>query len=162
MTGTNVPEVTMEGDTVIYRQDFAPSPLSPLFCAGMGFEDGKVVKREQEGRMPSLAVSFSDWKVHDIDAGPGARVDYLMRGAHIVTPSQRGKNALFFGVPPSMCRAYRLTWRREPKPVWLLLSMKTRHCSKNCKPRSLRIPAVSILRKSIWVMIPLEFVFDRC
>jgi vanillate O-demethylase monooxygenase subunit len=93
----NVPEVTMEGDTIVYRQDFAPSPLSPLFCAGFGFEDGKVVKREQEGRMPSLAVSFSDWNVHDIDAKPGERVDYLVRGCHIVTPSQRGKTHYFWG-----------------------------------------------------------------
>lgn len=94
---SNVPEVTMEGETLIYRQDFAPSPLTPLFCAGMGFEDGKIVKREQEGRMPSLAVSFSDWKVHDTDAEPGARVDYLMRGCHIVTPAQRGKTHYFWG-----------------------------------------------------------------
>lgn len=93
----NVPEVTMEGETIVYRQDFAPSPLSPLFCAGFGFEDGKVVKREQEGRMPSLAVSFSDWNVHDIDAKPGERVDYLVRGCHIVTPSVRGKTHYFWG-----------------------------------------------------------------
>lgn len=92
----NVPEVTMEGETIVYRQDFAPSPLSPLFCAGFGFEDGKIVKREQEGRMPSLAVSFSDWNVHDIDAGPGERVDYLVRGCHIVTPAQRGQTHYFF------------------------------------------------------------------
>lgn len=92
----SVPEVTVEDDTIVYRQDFAPSPLSPLFCAGMGFEDGKIVKREQEGRMPSLAISFSDWKVHDIDAKPGDRVDYLMRGCHIVTPAQRGKTHYFW------------------------------------------------------------------
>jgi phenylpropionate dioxygenase-like ring-hydroxylating dioxygenase large terminal subunit len=92
----NVPEVSMEGETIVYRQDFAPSPLSPLFCAGFGFPDGKIVKREQEGRMPSLAISFSDWNVHDIEAGPGARVDYLVRGCHIVTPSQRGKTHYFF------------------------------------------------------------------
>ena len=36
----NVPEVIMEGETIVYRQDFDPSPLSPLFCAGFGFEDG--------------------------------------------------------------------------------------------------------------------------
>lgn len=92
----NPAQVSMEGDTIIYQQDFEPSPLSPLFCAGFGFEDGKVVKREQEGRMPSLAVSFSDWKVHDIDAAPGARVDYLVRGAHIVTPGKRGETHYFF------------------------------------------------------------------
>ena len=93
----NVPEVSMEGETIIYRQDFAPSPLSPLFCAGFGFEDGKVVKREQEGRMPSLAVSFSDWIIHDIDAGAEERVDYLMRGCHIVTPGKRGETHYFWG-----------------------------------------------------------------
>lgn len=91
------PEVTMEGDTIVYRQDFDPSPLSPLFCAGFGFEDGKIVKREQEGRMPSLAVSFSDWNVHDIDARPGERVDYLVRGAHVVTPAQPGRTHYFWG-----------------------------------------------------------------
>ncbi|MEO1194034.1 MAG: aromatic ring-hydroxylating dioxygenase subunit alpha [Pseudomonadota bacterium] len=105
----NVPEVTTEGETIIYRQDFPPSPLTPLFCAGFGFEDGKVVKREQEGRMPSLAVSFSDWKVHDSEAAPGARVDFLMRGSHVVTPSQRGKTHYFWGaafdvpnIPPAV------------------------------------------------------------
>lgn len=46
--------------------------------------------------MPSLAISFSDWNVHDIEAGSGARVDYLVRGCHIVTPSQRGKTHYFF------------------------------------------------------------------
>lgn len=93
----SVPQVTLEGETIVYRQDFAPSPLSPLFCAGFGFEDGHVVKREQEGRMPSLAVSFSDWIVHDIDAVPGKRIDYIVRGCHIVTPSQRGKTHYFWG-----------------------------------------------------------------
>ena len=93
----NVPDVTLEGDTVIYRQDFAPSPLSPLFGAGFGFGEGKVVKREQEGRMPSLGVSFSDWNVHDIDAAPGARVDYLVRGCHILTPAKRGQTHYFWG-----------------------------------------------------------------
>ena len=93
----NVPEVSMEGETIIYRQDFAPSPLSPLFCAGFGFEDGKVVKREQEGRMPSLAVSFSDWIIHDIDAGEAERSDFLMRGCHIVTPAKRGQTHYFWG-----------------------------------------------------------------
>ncbi|MEM6941613.1 MAG: aromatic ring-hydroxylating dioxygenase subunit alpha [Pseudomonadota bacterium] len=91
------PHVSMDGDTIVYRQDFDPSPLSPLFCAGFGFKDGKVVKREQEGRMPTLAVSFSDWCVHDIDAKPGERVDYLVRGAHVVTPGKRGKTHYFWG-----------------------------------------------------------------
>lgn len=93
----NPPEVFMEGDTIIYRQDFPPSPLSRLFCAGFGFEEGKIVKREQEGRMPSLAVSFSDWVVHDIDAKPGERVDFLVRGCHVVTPAQRGQTHYFWG-----------------------------------------------------------------
>lgn len=90
------PHVGMEGETVFYEQDFDPAPLSPLFCAGFGFEDGKVVKREQRGWMPSLAVSFSDWKVHDLDAAEGERVDYVVRGAHIVTPGKRGETHYFF------------------------------------------------------------------
>ena len=86
----------MEGDTVIYRQDFPAGPLSPLFCHAMGFSETKPVKRTQEGRMPSLAVSFSDWNVHDPEPEPGAREDFLMRGCHIVTPSTRGKTHYFW------------------------------------------------------------------
>ena len=92
----NVPEVTMEGDTVIYRQDFPVGPLSPLFCHAMGFSETKPVKREQEGRMPSLAVSFSDWIVHDPEPEAGARADFLMRGCHIVTPSVRGRTHYYW------------------------------------------------------------------
>ena len=93
----SVPDVSMDGDTVIYRQDFDLAPLSPLFCHAMGFSETKPVKREQEGRMPSLAVSFSDWNVHDPEPQPGVRADFLMRGCHIVTPSQRGKTHYFWG-----------------------------------------------------------------
>ena len=110
----NVPEVSAEGDTVIYRQDFDLAPLSPLFCHAMGFSESKLVKREQEGRMPSLAVSFSDWTVHDPAPEPGARKDFLMRGCHIVTPSQRGKTHYFWGaafdirkVAPELCEQTR-------------------------------------------------------
>lgn len=86
----------MEGDTVIYRQDFPPGPLSPLFCHAMGFSETKPVKRFQEGRMPALSVSFSDWNVHDPDPEPGARTDFLMRGCHIVTPAQRGQTHYYW------------------------------------------------------------------
>ena len=106
----NVPKVDMEGDTVIYRQDFEPAPLSPLFCHAMGFSETKLLKREQEGRMPSLAVSFSDWHVHDPEPEEGARKDFLMRGCHIVTPSVRGRTHYFwaaaFDIPdvaPELC-----------------------------------------------------------
>lgn len=92
----NPPEVSMQGDTIVYEQDFPPSPLSPLFCAAFGFEDKKIVKREQRGWMPSLAVSFSDWNIHDLDAGPDKRRDFIGRGAHIVTPGERGKTHYFF------------------------------------------------------------------
>lgn len=47
--------------------------------------------------MPSLAVSFSDWIIHDIEAEAGARIDYLMRGCHIVTPGRRGETHYFWG-----------------------------------------------------------------
>ena len=46
--------------------------------------------------MPSLAVSFSDWNVHDPAPEPGRRSDFLMRGCHIVTPSQGGKTHYFW------------------------------------------------------------------
>ena len=47
--------------------------------------------------MPTLAVSFSDWIVHDIEAQQGDRVDYLVRGAHVVTPAKRGTTHYFWG-----------------------------------------------------------------
>lgn len=93
----NPPEAFMDGDTVIYRQAFAAAPLSPLFCAGMGLPEDKPVERVQEGRMPSLAVSFSDWNVHDPAPEPGRRADFLMRGCHIVTPSAAGRTHYFWG-----------------------------------------------------------------
>lgn len=92
----NPPEAFMEGDTVVYRQEFDAAPLSPLFCAGMGLPEDKPVKRVQEGRMPSLAVSFSDWNVHDPAPEAGRRSDFLMRGCHIVTPSIGGKTHYFW------------------------------------------------------------------
>lgn len=93
----NPPEAFMDGETVVYRQAFDAAPLSPLFCAGMGLPEDKPVERVQEGRMPSLAVSFSDWNVHDPAPEEGRRSDFLMRGCHIVTPSQRGKTHYFWG-----------------------------------------------------------------
>lgn len=106
----NVPEVTMEGDVVIYRQDFDLAPLSPLFCHAMGLSETKPIKRSQEGRMESLAVSFSDWNVHDPEPDAGARSDFLMRGCHIVTPAQRGATHYYWAaafdiadVAPDIC-----------------------------------------------------------
>jgi vanillate O-demethylase monooxygenase subunit len=92
----NPPKAYMEGETVVYRQAFEPAPLSPLFCAGMGLPEDKPVSRVQEGRMPSLAVSFSDWNVHDPTPEEGRRSDFLMRGCHIVTPSIDDKTHYFW------------------------------------------------------------------
>ena len=93
----NPPQAFMDGETVVYRQAFDAAPLSPLFCAGMGLPEDKPVERVQEGRMPSLAVSFSDWNVHDPAPEPGRRDDFLVRGCHIVTPSTGGKTHYFWG-----------------------------------------------------------------
>ncbi len=92
-----VPEVSQEGDVIIYRQEFGPAPLSPLFCHAMGFNETKLVTRVQVGTMASLAVSFSDWNVHDPEPKPGRRADFLMRGCHITTPAERGKTHYFWG-----------------------------------------------------------------
>lgn len=89
------PEAFMEGETVCYEQAFDLAPLSPLFCAGMGLPEDKPVKRVQRGWMPSLAVSFSDWYVHD-PAPEGDRADFTVRGCHIVTPSTRGRAHYFW------------------------------------------------------------------
>ena len=91
------PDVYMEGDTVFYQQEFDLAPLSPLFCAGMGLPEDKPIKRVQKGWMPSLAISFSDWNVHDPDPVEGGRSDFIMRGCHIVTPSTRGNTHYFWG-----------------------------------------------------------------
>ena len=91
------PDVYMDGDTVCYKQEFDLAPLSPLFCAGMGLPEDKPIKRVQVGKMPTLAVSFSDWNVHDPAPEDGKRADFIMRGCHIVTPSLRGKTHYFWG-----------------------------------------------------------------
>ncbi len=91
------PETYMDGETVCYEQDFDLAPLSPLFCAGMGLPEDKLIKRKQIGRMPTLAISFSDWIVHDPAPEPGRRSDFVMRGCHIVTPSKRGQTHYFWG-----------------------------------------------------------------
>jgi vanillate O-demethylase monooxygenase subunit len=91
------PESYLDGDTVCYEQEFDLAPLSPLFCAGMGLPEDKLIKRKQVGRMPSLAISFSDWMVHDPEPEPGRRSDFLMRGCHIVTPGRRGETHYFWG-----------------------------------------------------------------
>ena len=91
------PDTYMDGETVCYEQEFDLAPLSPLFCAGMGLPEDKPIKRKQVGRMPTLAISFSDWNVHDPAPEPGRRSDFIMRGCHIVTPSRRGHTHYFWG-----------------------------------------------------------------
>lgn len=93
----NPPTVSKDGDVVMYEQEFDLAPLSPLFCHAMGLSETKPVKRVQKGTMASLAVSFSDWMVHDPDPDPGARSDFLMRGCHIVTPAERGHTHYYWG-----------------------------------------------------------------
>lgn len=90
------PDTYMEGETICYEQEFDLAPLSPLFCAGMGLPEDKPIKRLQKGRMPSLAISFSDWSVHDPNPDVGKRSDFIVRGCHIVTPAQRGKTHYFW------------------------------------------------------------------
>ena len=92
-----IPKSSLDGDVITYRQSFDPAPLSPLFCHAMGFSETKLVTRVQVGTMASLAVSFSDWNVHDPEPQPGQRADFLMRGCHITTPAERGKTHYFWG-----------------------------------------------------------------
>ena len=91
------PDTYWEGESICYEQEFDLAPLSPLFCAGMGLPEDKPIKRVQKGTMPSLAISFSDWKVHDPKPERGHRSDFIMRGCHIVTPSTRGNTHYFWG-----------------------------------------------------------------
>lgn len=63
----------------------------------MGLSETKLVTRVQQGTMASLAVSFSDWHVHDPDPEPGRRADFLMRGCHITTPAERGSTHYYWG-----------------------------------------------------------------
>ena len=46
--------------------------------------------------MPSLAISFSDWNVHDPAPDAGKRSEFIVRGCHIDTPAQRGKTHYFW------------------------------------------------------------------
>ena len=91
-----VPEITQKGDVITFRQEFGPSPLSPLFCHAMGLGETKPVTRVQVGTMPSLAVSFSDWYVRDPAPEPGARSDFLTRGFHLTTPGERGRTHYYW------------------------------------------------------------------
>lgn len=91
------PDSYLDGETVCYEQEFDLAPLSPLFCAGMGLPEDKPIKRRQVGRMPTLAISFSDWIVHDPAPEPGRRADFIVRGCHIVTPARRGETHYFWG-----------------------------------------------------------------
>ncbi|MGC6392222.1 MAG: Rieske 2Fe-2S domain-containing protein [Alphaproteobacteria bacterium] len=90
-------ESYLDGDMVRYEQDFAPSTLSPLFCAGIGISEDQLVKRKQVGLMPSLAVSFSDWHIHVLGQPTDTRTDFLMRGCHVVTPAKKGQSHYFWG-----------------------------------------------------------------
>ena len=62
------------------------------------------------------AVSFSDWNVHDPEPDAGARSDFLMRGAHITTPAERGKTHYFWaaafdmpGIAPELTEQTRVS-----------------------------------------------------
>lgn len=84
-----IPKASIDGDVIRYEQSFDPAPLSPLFCHAMGFGEDEHVARTPVGTMPTLAVSFSDWRVTDPEPEPGERAEFLVRGAHIVTPGLR-------------------------------------------------------------------------
>ena len=62
----------------------------------MGLPEDKPIKRVKKGRMPSLAISFLDWNVHDPAPEAGHRADFIMRGCHILTPSARGHRHYFW------------------------------------------------------------------
>ena len=82
---------------ICYEQEFDLAPLSPLFCAGMGLPEDKPILRKQVGRMPTLAISFSDWNVTEPKPEKEARSKFIMRGCHIVTPGKRGETHYFWG-----------------------------------------------------------------
>ena len=91
------PDSYLDGETICYEQEFDLAPLSPLFCAGMGLPEDKPILRKQVGRMPTLAISFSDWNVTDPNPEEGARSKFIMRGCHIVTPGKKGETHYFWG-----------------------------------------------------------------
>ena len=91
------PDSYLDGETICFEQEFDLAPLSPLFCAGMGLPEDKPILRKQVGRMPTLAISFSDWNVTDPKPEEGARSKFIMRGCHIVTPGKRGETHYFWG-----------------------------------------------------------------
>ena len=65
----------------------------------MGLPEDKPIKRVQKGRMPSLAISVSDWNVHDPNPDAGKRLDFIVRACHMVTPVQRGHTHYFWMAP---------------------------------------------------------------
>ena len=154
----NPPEAFMDGETVVYRQAFEAAPLSPLFCAGMGLPEDKPVERVQEGRMPSLAVSFSDWNVHDPAPEAGRRADFLMRGCHIVTPAQRGRTHYFWGAAFDVPDVPKDVAEKTKKSIIAafdedkeLLEIMQRQISED--PRGLNYPEVSLGADSAGVKV---------
>lgn len=144
-----VPQVGVDGDVVTYRQEFDLGPLSPLFCHAMGLSETKPIKRVQKGTMASLAVSFSDWNVHDPNPEPGARSDFLMRGCHITTPAERGKTHYYWGaafdipdVPEDIAEKTRLSVVAAFDEDKHLLERMQQQLSKD--PRGLGVPEITL------------------
>ena len=100
MIGLRLRILIREGESICYEQEFDLAPLFS-FCFALAWAYLKTNPSSvfKKGTMPSLAISFSDWNVHDPNPEKGRRSDFIMRGCHIVTPSTRGKTHYFLGAP---------------------------------------------------------------
>lgn len=78
------PKVTVEGDTVAYRQDFVRSPLAPGYAISLGLEPGTPWNRVSYGKLLSPAAHGSGtifYYPDDPEVSNG-RTDF----AHLTTP----------------------------------------------------------------------------
>lgn len=90
------PKVTVEGDTVAYRQDFVRSPLAAGYAMALGLEPGTPWNRSTYGRLVSPAAHESGTIFYDPerpDVASGSNV-FL----HLTTPVDAETMQYFFVV----------------------------------------------------------------
>lgn len=92
----NPPRVTVEGDTVAYRQEFIRSPLAPGYAISLGLEPGTPWNRLGIGKLLSPAAHESGTIFFDPDKPdvPNGRTFF----AHLTTPVDAENMHYFFVV----------------------------------------------------------------
>lgn len=92
----NPPQVTTEGDTVSYRQEFIRSPLAPGYAMSLGLEPGTPWNRTGFGKLLSPGSHESGTVFYDPDNPEVPNGSTLF--AHLTTPIDRENMHYFYVV----------------------------------------------------------------